>query len=147
MDNASRYLRMTTYNAGMLQSQAFRALSNFMTDRLTRYDLSLSEWKLLGHLRDVDNMTPSEIAELLSVKLPISSRLLKSLESKGLLKRTQNKKDSRIVHARLTEKGQRLTGEVEQYLRKNMQLFLGDIKRDELETYLKVMAKIANKVS
>jgi DNA-binding MarR family transcriptional regulator len=147
MDSAFQYLRMTTYNAGMIQSQAFRALSNFLTDQLTGFNLSLSEWKLLGHLLEVDDMTPSEISELLSVKLPISSRLLKSLESKGLLRRNQNEKDSRIVHARITDKGRQLAGEVENYLRRNMNHFLSDIKRDELETYLRVMSKIADKVS
>lgn len=147
MDSANQYFRMTTYSAGMIQSQAFRALSNFMTDRLTKYDLSLSEWKLLGHLREVKHMTPSEISELLSVKLPISSRLLKSLEGKGLLKRTQNKKDSRIVQAHITDKGQELASEVERYLRENMSWFLDDIRREDLEIYLKVMAKIAGKVS
>jgi DNA-binding MarR family transcriptional regulator len=138
---------LTTYNAGVIQSQAFRAMSNFMTERLVRYNLSLSEWKLLGHLKEVKNMTPSEISDFLSVKLPISSRLLKSLEAKGLLRRTQSKKDSRLIRAQITNKGEQLAGEIEGHMRQNLRQFLSDIRREDLEIYLRVMTKIANKVS
>lgn len=140
------YLHLPTYEAGLIQSQAFRAMSNFMSSYLDRYDLSLPEWKLLGHLTEVREMSPSQIARLLSVKLPISSRLLNSLEMKKLIKRRPNKKDNRLVHVSITSRGIRLVRQIESPLRQELKKFLGDIERGDLAIYLKVLTKLAKKI-
>lgn len=144
--NKPNPLTQPTYQAAMLQSQAFRALANFMSEQLSGFNISLSEWKLLGHLNEVDNMTPSQIAKLLSVKLPISSRLLKSLEEKGFLLRKQNPEDNRVFHAYITAKGKKTVCEIEVELRRSMRNFLADIDKQHLAIYLAVLAEIANKV-
>jgi DNA-binding MarR family transcriptional regulator len=139
-------LTQPTYEAAMIQSQAFRASSDFMSRQLRGYELSLSEWKLLGHLNEAESMTPSEISRLLSVKLPISSRLLRGLEAKKFLKRRQNSRDNRVFHATITAKGKVTVGEVETNLKHDMKQFLSDIDRKDLEVYLAVLSKIAAKV-
>lgn len=139
-------LNQPTYQAGLLQSQAYRALSNFMTARLQPYDLSLPEWKLLGYLNQSGPMTASQVARTLSVKRPIGSRLLNSLEAKGLLRRRADKKDSRTVHVDITPAGKRLVERIEKHLRTEMRRFLGDIDRRELAIYIKVLGLLAQKI-
>lgn len=140
------YLRLPTYEAGLIQSQAFRAMANFMTSYLEKYDLSLPEWKLLGHLTEVGQMSPSQIARLLSVKAPISSRLLKSLETKRLLIRKAGRQDNRKVYVSSTLAGRRLVKRIEPDLRRELKLYLRDIKTQELEIYLKVLTKLAKRI-
>jgi MarR family 2-MHQ and catechol resistance regulon transcriptional repressor len=142
----SNYLRYPTYEAAMRQSQAFRALSIFLTAELKQFDLSLSEWKLLGHLSETNEMTPSEIAILLNVKLPISTRILKSLVLKKCIVRRISHKDNRVIHAHITKKGKNLVNEVEKHLRQEMKNFLSDIDRQDLETYLKVVVQLSRKI-
>lgn len=130
----------------MWQSQAFRALSVFLTEHLAEFKLSLSEWKLLGHLSEVSDMTPSEISKLLNVKLPVSTRLLKSLEAKKYVSRQVNNKDSRVIHACITQAGKELVNKVETKLRREMKLFLEDIDRADLEVYVKVLLQLSKKI-
>lgn len=141
-----KQLSQATYEAAMIQSQAFRALANFMNKQLSEFHLTLSEWKVLGHLNEINLMTPSEISKLLNVKSPISSRLLKSLSAKGLLSRRKDKADNRIFHITITSEGRGLVATVEKRLRSSMKEFLSDVDRNDLENYLKVLNLIARKI-
>lgn len=142
----NKQLSQATYEAAMIQSQAFRALSSFMNKQLSEFRLTLSEWKVLGHLNEINVMTPSEISKLLNVKSPISSRLLKSLGSKGLLTRRKDKTDNRIFHITITSEGRGVVARVEKRLRESMKEFLADVDRSDLENYLKVLNLIARKI-
>ena len=143
---SNKILSQATYQAAMIQSQAYRALANFMNKQLGEFQLSLSEWKVLGHLNESNVMTPSEISKLLNVKSPISSRLLKTLGAKGLLTRRKDKTDNRIFHITITPEGRGLVASVEKRLRASMKQFLADVDSNDLENYLKVLNLIAHKI-
>jgi DNA-binding MarR family transcriptional regulator len=136
----------STYTAGMLQSKAYRALSNFMTGYLSEFGLSLPEWKVLGSLYEKRGLTPTDLAEALGVKLPIATRLLKSLEAKQLLTRSVDGKDTRVVRVEITAEGKNLAFKLEKMLRQEMRLFLHDIDHSDLVVYLRVLSQLAAKV-
>ena len=143
--NLEHALQQPTYTAGMLQSQAYRALSNFMTAELKKFNLSLPEWKLLGHLKEHGFMSPSQIAQLLCIKPPVGSRLLNSLGAKQLIDRAQHATDKRSVRIEVTSKGVRLVNIIEKSLRPHIKQYLVDIKPNDLAIYIKVLAQLANK--
>ena len=117
------YDNYSIYHAGILQSQSYRALSNFMSLQLAGFNLSLPEWKVLGHLSEVKFTTPSEISKLLGVKRPISSRLLNTLEAKKLIKRSTNPIDTRVVQVTITASGSKLFTRSELLIKKSIKDF------------------------
>ena len=137
---------LSTYSAGILQSKAYRSLTNFMNDYLQPHGLSLSEWKLLGLLDEHKHLAPSEIAETIGIKLPVATRLLGQMDGKGLLSRASARSDKRMVKVTITPKGKKLAKDLEASLRQAMGEFLGDINRQDLNTYLKVLDKLAAKL-
>lgn len=145
-DESKKIIGMTTYQAGMLQSRAYRALSNFMTDFLQLHDLSLPQWSLLGLLHEAKEYRPSQLAEMLGVKPPVATKLINEMEAKKLLARISHGKDGRGAVISITSEGAKLVGNVESHLRQEMRDYLGDIGRDELVTYLKVLARLAAKL-
>lgn len=136
----------STYAAGMLQSKAYRALSNFMSAYLKPYNLSLPEWKALGYLQEASVLTPTDISNALGVKLPVTTRLLKNLEAKKLLKRKADSADNRVVRVKITPQGTKLALELEKGLRQEMKHFLADISQPELIAYMRVLSKLADKI-
>lgn len=136
----------STYQAGILQSQSFRALSNFMSQELSRFDLSLPEWKVLGYLNESEYVTASEISSLLGVKRPIGSRLLKTLEAKKLIKRRTHSTDNRVTQVSITVAGKELFGSSERLIRQSMKVFLSDVDQADLNVYIKVLIQIAAKL-
>ncbi len=142
----SQLLHQPTYEAGLSQSLAYRALSKFMAKFLRRFSLSLPEWKLLGHLGEARKMSPGQIAELIGVRAPIATRLLKDLEAKSLLTRERNSSDSRRVGVTITTKGVQAIRDIEKELRPALARFLYDIDAEELAAYLRVTRQLANKL-
>lgn len=121
-------------------------MTNFMNNYLKLYDLSLSEWKVLGSLYERGELTPSDIGEMLGIKLPIATRLINHMEAKKLLKRSSGQPDKRKIEVQISPSGKRLAKQLEHSLRHEMRQFLGDISHKELETYLLVLNKLAAKL-
>lgn len=43
---------LTTYNTGIIQAKAYRALRTAISSALKKYHLTMSEWALLGTIYD-----------------------------------------------------------------------------------------------
>lgn len=145
MLRSPKHLALKTYQAGLLQSKAHRALTAFMTAQLAKHNLSLPQWAALGVLSEETEVSPSTIAGILGVKPPVATKVLNELVHKRLLKRTKHERDHRAAVLHLTAEGIALVGVVEQQLRKELRIYLADIKISELMTYIQVLNKIAAK--
>ncbi len=141
-----RKVPATTYQAGILQSKAYRALGVFMNRALAKHDLSVSQWAALGTLYDEHECRPSEIARALAIKPPVATRLLNGLVDKGLATRSPHADDSRGAVMQITLQGSDLVTLVERELRNEMNKFLSDISNIELIRYVTVLSKIAAKL-
>lgn len=146
MLNFYKKIPISTYRAGLLQAQAYRALSHFMTQALAKHDLSMPQWTLLGILRDQKTCRPSSLATLLGVKPPVATRLLGDLIKKGLATKTPHSTDNRGAIAAITPAGATLVAHIERTLRLELRKFLADLSIGELRTYLKVLSKLASKL-
>lgn len=140
------HIQLRTYQAGQLQAKAHRALYSFISNRLTAYGLSLTEWAALGLIYERKAQRPSELADELGVKRPVATGIVNSLAHKGLVERTTHAVDNRVQVLTCLAAGQQLLDTAEQSLRKDMRAFLSDITIPELTTYLKVLAKLAAKL-
>lgn len=143
----SKQIGFKTYQAGLLQAKAYRALYLQMTEALKPYGITLPEWGLLGLLHDKKTLRPSELSIELGVKPPVTAGMLKELEGKGLIERSEDSEDSRVSEANLSDKGKRLVTLVEKDLRKNLNVFLKDIKTNDLLCYVQVLEKLSQKIS
>lgn len=76
-----------------------------------RHGLSLSALELLGRLADAESrrMRIARLAEQAGLSLSRTSRLLDSLERRGLVKRQSCPEDTRASNVQLTRSGLRLT--------------------------------------
>jgi DNA-binding MarR family transcriptional regulator len=145
MKHNTNHLSISTYQTGLLQSKAHRALSTFMTESLNQSDISLPQWAVLGVLFDDDNSRPYKIANMLGVRPPVATSVINELENKKLVVRKPHATDNRATVISLTRKGKALVGKVETRLRKELHGFLDDVTPPELVVYMRVMAKLAAK--
>lgn len=141
-----RKIPATTYQAGILQSKAYRALGVFMNNALAKHKLTMSQWAALGILHDEHECRPSEIAIILAIKPPVATRLLNALVGKGLATRSPHADDNRGAVMQITLQGSDLVTHVERELRIEMRKFLSDISNTELIRYITVLSKIAAKL-
>lgn len=140
------YHELNTYDVGLLQAQAYRALSTFMGSALQEFGLSMIEWGALGRICDNPGLRVSEIARALSVEVPRVIFLIKRLERKGYVVRKLYPSDKRVVVIISTGTGQRRRDEVETVVKERLRYFVLGVKRKDLTSYLKVLEFLAAKI-
>ena len=82
----------------------YRSIATFEADFETKYDISLNEGMLLCSLKGND-YSSSELAELLGLTNSNTSKVIKSVEEKGLIQRNIGKDDKRQMYFSLTKDG------------------------------------------
>lgn len=82
----------------------YRSVAEFEVRFQQKYNLCLNEGMLLCTL-NANKYSSSQIAEILSLSLSNTSKVIKSAEKKGLIKRAIGKEDRRQMYFILTEAG------------------------------------------
>ncbi|PWG00396.1 MarR family winged helix-turn-helix transcriptional regulator [Levilactobacillus bambusae] len=70
-----------------------------------------SQTRVLALIAQHQDITQSELSELLDIRPSSTSELLKKLESKGLVTRSADPNDGRVSHFTLTDAGQKIAKE------------------------------------
>ena len=100
--------RFTPY---LLNRAAGRIVEAFESE-LAPHKLSLGQWRVLASVWHEGELTQAGIAKHTSIDVSTLSRMLGSMERRGLLKRERSTEDSRAVLVRLTPAGRKVTEEL-----------------------------------
>ena len=82
----------------------YRAISEFEIDFQKKFDLCLNEGMMLCSLNE-NKYSSSQIAEMLGLTNSNASKVIKSVQNKGLVKRTLGKEDKRQMYFVITPAG------------------------------------------
>lgn len=136
----------STYHTGILQARAYRTLRLFMTRELDVFNLSSTEWSILGTINDHSEkggIRASDLAALLDVKNSFITNSTKKLTEENLIVFSFHEDDARVRLLSTTEKGKKKTLVVERHMREKMKSWLKDIENEELVVYIHVLLKIS----
>ncbi len=134
--------QLNAYNTGLLQGKAYAVLYEKLEVPLSKYNISIPEWKLLGQVFESERIKLSDLADILRYDPPMVTKLVKNLEKKGLLKRTPDPNDVRAKIVTPTANGKKLILKIEPFAKNAIANVLKGVTRTELETYLKVLNKM-----
>lgn len=90
------------YQLAVLSS---RVSAEFSKHYKEAYGISVSEWRVVAHLSQVDSVSVREIHKRVDMDKPKVSRAASRLEASGYITKTVNPSDRRLVELSLTEKG------------------------------------------
>ncbi|MEG1498528.1 MAG: MarR family transcriptional regulator [Bacteroidales bacterium] len=90
-----------------------RSIIEFETNFEQCYHICLNEGMLLCSLSTAQHLSSGEIGELLGLTLSNTSKVIKSVEEKGLIERVVGKKDKRQMYFSLTNKGKKLLSNIQ----------------------------------
>lgn len=139
-------LALNSYDVGLMQAQAYRALTLFMSRCLVEFELSMIEWGALGRICDGEGLRVTDIADELMVEVPRIIFLLKRLETKGYIARETFALDRRVVVISSTAAGQLKKIEVETVVKDRLRYFLLGVKDKDLVAYVKVLRFLSAKL-
>ena len=105
--------------------------------------LTLSQYGLLEPLLEREPARVRQLAAQAGITAPTATRILDTLERRGLVRRTQALDDRRGVSVRLTERGRLLLGDQHEWLRSRQRRFHEALSTEEQAVAPELMVRIA----
>jgi DNA-binding MarR family transcriptional regulator len=112
-----------------------------LTDVLKPFKLSHSQYNVLRILRGagVGGLACREIAERMITRDPDITRLLDRLEARGLVTRSREEKDRRVILARITPAGLRILEELDGPMDEVDRRQLGHLGEEQLRSVIRLL--------
>jgi DNA-binding MarR family transcriptional regulator len=102
--------RFVPYLVNVLASRLSREFADVYG---TRFGISIPEWRVIAHLSQHKNVSVREVHERVDMDKAKVSRAAMRLEALGLIEKSDNERDHRLVALRLTKNGRSLFAEIE----------------------------------
>lgn len=139
--------QLTTYQGVILQARAFRAIRTFMIETLKDYNLTLTEWLMIGVVVDAgrEGVRISDLAENLGVEMPVITNLVKRAEASGWVTHAVDKNDKRAKRIYSTTSSRQKACNIEGELQRATGAWLKDLDASKLEGYMTTVGTLAVK--
>lgn len=137
---------ITTYQIGVMQSSVHRSLQKQSDQILKPYGITKMHWLIIGVVMDKgkSGIRITELAEALGTTLPYLTTTINLLQSKNILCRVHNSKDSRskliTIHADFVSQCEKIEQAMHDELQKTM---YANIDPQDLRTYMKVLYQLS----
>ncbi len=138
----------TTYRSGIALAAAHRSITRVVSDYLLQYELTAMQWFIIGYVYDhgKEGLRLTDLTNVLHTTLPYTTTTINLLESKGIVLKKGHSTDNRTKLVSINPSFHKTIDVIEKGLRKELRekLYNADnVSRDELETYITVLHKIA----
>jgi DNA-binding MarR family transcriptional regulator len=105
-------------------------------------DLTNDQHYMLRYINHADSCTSSELADVFNVKKSAITAIITRLFEKGLIERTRDEKDRRVVYLTLTNKGNELFEKTEDRIHKLVASFINKFDPIEIEQFIETYEKL-----
>lgn len=139
--------QIKTYQAGVVQSTAFRVINKITTDLLKEHNLSTMQWFIIGTIYDAgaNGISITDLANKLDTGVSFLTNSINVLELKDMVLRKEHHKDSRVRLVQLKPAFKSECLLIEEKLRQKMRSALYDrITPEDLRIYIKVLNQLAS---
>ena len=138
--------RQNSARTAYLVRQLQLATQSRLEERLRPFDLTPSEFTVLGILEGRDRLSAAQLARRLAITPQSMNELITSLERKQLVMREAVPTNRRILEARLTAAGRRLVALADEVMDKIETEVYRGLGRAERSTFHRLLAKTLAKL-
>jgi DNA-binding MarR family transcriptional regulator len=121
-------------------------LNDSFEKTLKPYKITGTQYNVLRILRgaEPDGLCRNEVRERLLNRMPDATRLLDRMEEAGLVTRSREAGDRRMVRTRLTKQGHKLVDALDAPVAAEHQKQLGHLTSEELKSLIKLLTEVRN---
>jgi len=120
-----------------------QSLGQYNPDVWMGLSLTIAQVKSLFYISNEDDINFRKLAAAMKVTPSNVTGIIDRLVEQGLVSRTENPEDRRMLMLRLTEKGKTLIGNLKERRTSQMSGVLSTMNRDQLETVQRAFAFLA----
>lgn len=118
-----------------------------VNDRLVKYDVKYSQWLILDCLSQESVDNPSKVASYLGMERATVSRSLDLLEARGMVTRTHNLTDRRVVEVEVTSQGRKIAQMGIQRLEQVTKSAISGMQASEVSSVLESIGRIKDNLN
>lgn len=119
-----------------------RIMESRLEEQLSRHGVTRLQWCVLRGVGLEGVSSPSQLADYICIARPAVSRLLKSMEEQGLVKRNGLDDDKRFTEVALTELGESKLAACHVLVRELNQHFSGKLDDNTYELFMAVIDRL-----
>ncbi len=105
-------------------------------------ELTSDQYYTLRYMNQVDSCTSSELAEVFDVKKSAITAMITRMWEKGLIKRTRDEDDRRVVYLTLTDQGKKVFLETEERIYMLVESFITQFEQAEIKQFIETYEKL-----
>jgi DNA-binding MarR family transcriptional regulator len=107
-------------------------------------DMTNDQYYLLRYIKKKAKCTSTELASMFGVNKSAITAMTNRLVEKGLIQRTRDQNDRRVVYLTLTERGDEWITETEEKIHKLVESFITKFSEEEIEAFIQTYEKLAH---
>jgi DNA-binding MarR family transcriptional regulator len=119
-----------------------RGLARIDQEFLSRYRVTTSQAEALLAFSADSHASMNELSRTLALANSTMTRMVENLVGRGLVRRTEDDQDRRVVRVALTAEGRKLQGSLKEARREIQRLILSEIPEEDRATVLAVLEKL-----
>jgi DNA-binding MarR family transcriptional regulator len=121
-------------------------LNDYLEQILKPFELSMPQYNVLRILRgaEPEALCRNDIRDRMVTRMPDMTRLLDRMEEAGLVARTRQTEDRRMVVTRLTDKSRHVLSEIDPLVESEHQQRFLKLSKDEMKTLVALLSAIRN---
>jgi DNA-binding MarR family transcriptional regulator len=138
---------------GSLEQEALLSVVRTSADLMDRFELFLRPYGITGTQYNVlrilrgaepNGLCRNELRDRMLTRMPDVTRLLDRMEEAGLVERTRDSDDRRMVTSRITTKASQLLATLDVPVAENEKHFFSGISQDQIQTLIDVLEAVRN---
>jgi MarR family 2-MHQ and catechol resistance regulon transcriptional repressor len=130
-------------SAHIFASAVADVIEQRLLDKAAEGQVTASQMKLLKLVAMTDSYTLGDVASFLRVSNAAASKAVDRLVRRGLLRRTEDQRDRRVVHLRLTQAGLRLLTAYESARQRKLQSIFVQFPPEELRRASELLDRLS----
>ena len=119
------------------QLQVVQQLGQTYRNMMSAYDqglgIPLPRWRILYALYQQGDMSQKQLVQILRIDPAALTRQLKQIEGLGLVRRSADHMDNRVMNVRLTDAGRQQVVQILPRRRQFMEQMLADLSADDMQ--------------
>lgn len=132
----------TNRSPGRLFRRIDKLMSAFVESRFETQDISFMHWVALKLIRDGKGRTAGELARELAITTGAMTRMVDTLEARGLLTRDRGSADRRVVNLSITPVGQKVVTDLQHHVVAAWNEVLVDFDQAEMDRVIGFLIRL-----
>jgi MarR family transcriptional regulator, organic hydroperoxide resistance regulator len=121
---------------------AWHAIARMYNQQAGKHNITMSMGFVLLNINSEEGTPATKIAPLIGLEARSLTRLLKSMEEKGLINRETDSSDKRLVRIVLTKEGKKKKEKSRETVLRFNEVIQEQIEKEKLNTFFEVLQKI-----